>query len=216
MLEEVFKEMYIRMYKALGPQGWWPGESPFEVCVGAILTQNTNWQNVERAIENLKKQRLLSPQALYTLPLEILADLIRPTGYFRVKARRLKSFVSFLVEKFDGELSKLFMLPLEEARYALLTVPGIGLETADSILLYAGEKPTFVIDTYTRRILLRHGLATPEMNYEDLREMFMRHLPQDSQLYNEYHALLVAIGKNFCRPKKPQCNDCPLQDIESI
>ncbi len=204
------------MYEALGPQGWWPGETPFEVCVGAILTQNTNWQNVERAIDNLKKRGLLSPQALYELPEGILAELIRPAGYYRVKARRLKNFIRFLVEDFEGDLAKLFALPLEEARQALLKVSGIGPETADSILLYAGEKPTFVIDAYTRRILLRHGLATEDMGYEDLREMFMRHLPEDPALYNEYHALLVAVGKNFCRPQNPRCEDCPLKDIEAL
>lgn len=216
MREEVLKEMYKRMYEALGPQGWWPGETPFEVCVGAILTQNTNWQNVERAIDNLKKRGLLSPQALYELPEGILAELIRPAGYYRVKARRLKNFIRFLVEDFEGDLAKLFALPLEEARQALLKVSGIGPETADSILLYAGEKPTFVIDAYTRRILLRHGLATEDMGYEDLREMFMRHLPEDPALYNEYHALLVAVGKNFCRPQNPRCEDCPLKDIEAL
>ncbi len=204
------------MYEALGPQGWWPGETPFEVCVGAILTQNTNWQNVERAINNLKKKGLLSPQALHELPEDVLAELIRPAGYFRVKARRLKNFIRFLVENFEGDLARLFALPLEEARQALLTVSGIGPETADSILLYAGEKPTFVIDAYTRRILIRHGLATEEMGYEDLREMFMRHLPEDSALYNEYHALLVAVGKNFCRPQNPRCEECPLKDIEVL
>ncbi len=216
MLREVLNEMYIRMYKALGPQGWWPGDTPFEVCVGAILTQNTNWQNVERAIENLKKQNLLTPQALYELPVNILAELIRPAGYFRVKAKRLKSFINFLIEKFDGDLSKLFSLPLEDARKTLLHVPGIGPETADSILLYAGEKPTFVIDAYTRRILLRHGLATEDMGYEDLQEIFMQNLPKDPKLYNEYHALLVAIGKKFCRPKKPRCDICPLRGVENL
>ena len=208
--------MYKRMYEALGPQGWWPGETPFEVCVGAILTQNTNWQNVERAIENLKQTGVLSPKALYELPEEILAELIRPAGYFRVKATRLKNFIRFLVENFEGDLERLFALPLAEAREALLSVSGIGPETADSILLYAGEKPTFVIDAYTRRILLRHGLATEDMGYEDLREMFMRHLPEDTQLYNEYHALLVAVGKNFCRPQRPRCEECPLKDIEML
>ena len=208
--------MYKRMYEALGPQGWWPGETPFEVCVGAILTQNTNWQNVERAIENLKQTGVLSPKALYELPEGILAELIRPAGYFRVKATRLKNFIRFLVENFEGDLERLFALPLAEAREALLSVSGIGPETADSILLYAGEKPTFVIDAYTRRILLRHGLATEDMGYEDLREMFMRHLPEDTQLYNEYHALLVAVGKNFCRPQRPRCEECPLKDIEML
>ncbi len=216
MQAEILKEIYTRLFQALGPQGWWPGDTPFEVCVGAILTQNTNWQNVERAIANLKEAGVLSPEALYNLPEEMLAEMIRPAGYFRVKARRLKNFIRFLMERHQGDLDSLFSLPLDEARQQLLGVSGIGPETADSILLYAGGLPTFVIDAYTRRILLRHGLATEDLSYEDLREMFMRHLPQDPQLYNEYHALLVAAGKRFCRPQKPRCETCPLKDIEML
>ncbi len=211
----MLEEIYRRMYEALGPQGWWPGESPFEVCIGAILTQNTNWQNVERAIANLKEAGLLSPQALYALPVEILAEYIRPAGYFRVKARRLKNFIKFLVEEFQSSLDNLFSLPLSEARQRLLGVSGIGPETADSILLYAGGKPIFVVDAYTRRILLRHGLATEDMTYQDLQDLFMKHLPPESTLFNEYHALLVAVGKKFCRPRKPLCSACPLKGVEN-
>ncbi len=179
--------------------------------MGAILTQNTNWQNVERAIKNLKDKGALDPFVLYEMPLEELALLLRPAGYFRVKAQRLKNFVRFLVENYEGRLEKLFAEGLDEARAKLLSVSGIGPETADSILLYAGGLPTFVIDAYTKRILLRHGLATEEMGYEDLRELFMRHLPSDPELFNEYHALLVAVGKQFCRPRKPLCASCPLK-----
>jgi len=211
----LLEEIYRRMYEALGPQGWWPGESPFEVCIGAILTQNTNWQNVERAIANLKEAGLLSPQALYALPVEILAEYIRPAGYFRVKARRLKNFIKFLVEEFQASLDNLFSLPLSKARQRLLGVSGIGPETADSILLYAGGKPIFVVDAYTRRILLRHGLATEDMTYQDLQDLFMKHLPPESTLFNEYHALLVAVGKKFCRPRKPLCSACPLKGVEN-
>ncbi len=211
----MLEEIYRRMYEALGPQGWWPGESPFEVCIGAILTQNTNWQNVERAIANLKEAGLLSPQALYALPVEILAEYIRPAGYFRVKARRLKNFIKFLVEEFQASLDNLFSLPLSKARQRLLGVSGIGPETADSILLYAGGKPIFVVDAYTRRILLRHGLATEDMTYQDLQDLFMKHLPPESTLFNEYHALLVAVGKKFCRPRKPLCSACPLKGVEN-
>ncbi len=216
MQAEILKEIYTRLFQALGPQGWWPGETAFEVCVGAILTQNTNWQNVERAIANLKAAGVLSPEALYDLPEEMLAEMIRPAGYFRVKARRLKNFIHFLMDRHQGDLKSLFSLPLEEARQQLLGVSGIGPETADSILLYAGGLPTFVIDAYTRRILLRHGLATEELSYEDLREMFMRALPPDPKLYNEYHALLVAVGKRFCRPRKPLCATCPLKGVEML
>ncbi len=215
MNKDLLEEIYRRMYEALGPQGWWPGESPFEVCIGAILTQNTNWQNVERAIANLKEAGLLSPQALYALPVEILAEYIRPAGYFRVKARRLKNFIKFLVEEFQASLDNLFSLPLSEARQRLLGVSGIGPETADSILLYAGGKPIFVVDAYTRRILLRHGLATEDMTYQDLQDLFMKYLPPESTLFNEYHALLVAVGKKFCRPRKPLCSACPLKGVEN-
>ncbi len=201
------------MYQTLGPQNWWPGDTPLEICIGAILTQNTNWQNVEKAIKNLKKENLLSIEKLYHLPEDILAILIQPAGYFRVKAKRIKNFINFLMQEYDGNLNNLFSEGLEKARERLLSVSGIGPETADSILLYAGGLPTFVIDAYTKRILIRHGLAVEEMNYEDLREMFMRELPPDPQLYNEYHALFVEVGKRFCRPQKPLCKKCPLEGL---
>jgi len=214
MIEEALKKIYEKLYAHFGPQGWWPGESPFEVCLGAVLTQNTNWQNVERAIENLKAAGLLDPHKLYALPEETLARLIRPAGYFRVKAKRLKNFLRLLVEEYEGSLERLFGEGLAKAREKLLSVSGIGPETADSILLYAGGLPIFVIDAYTKRILLRHGLATEEMGYPELQELFMRHLPPDPQLFNEYHALLVACGKNYCRPKRPLCKQCPLEGLE--
>ncbi|WP_457756019.1 endonuclease III domain-containing protein [Thermodesulfatator indicus] len=213
LIGHILQEIYKKLSEKFGPQGWWPGETPFEVCVGAILTQNTNWQNVERAIANLKAHNLLYPQALYEISHETLAKLIRPAGYFRVKAKRLKNFVHLLVEEYHGELEALFSLGLEKAREKLLLVKGIGPETADSMLLYAGNLPIFVIDAYTRRILLRHGLAHEDMSYEDLQSLFMKNLPKDVKLFNEYHALLVACGKNFCRPKKPLCEECPLKGI---
>ena len=214
MTEEILKEIYRRLLAHFGPQGWWPGESPFEVCVGAILTQNTNWQNVERAIRALKERDLLSPEKLYRLSFDELSALIRPAGYFRVKAKRLKNFLRLLMEEYQGDLERLFAEGLPRAREKLLSVSGIGPETADSILLYAGGLPVFVIDAYTRRILCRHGLATEEMTYEDLRALFERHLPAEAELFNEYHALLVACGKNYCRPKKPLCEECPLKGVE--
>ncbi len=214
MREDLLREIFERLYDHFGPQGWWPGEDPFEICVGAILTQNTNWQNVERAIENLKKRGLLDPKKLYKLSREELAALIRPAGYFRVKAQRLKNFLRFLHEEYQGELERLFAEGLPRAREKLLSVSGIGPETADSILLYAGGIPIFVIDAYTRRILLRHGLATEEMGYDELQEFFMKNLPEDPELFNEYHALLVACGKHYCRPRRPVCENCPLQGVE--
>ena len=214
MTEEILKEIYRRLLAHFGPQGWWPGESPFEVCVGAILTQNTNWQNVERAIRALKERDLLSPEKLYRLSFDELSALIRPAGYFRVKAKRLKNFLRLLMEEYQGDLERLFAEGLPRAREKLLSVSGIGPETADSILLYAGGLPVFVVDTYTRRILCRHGLATEEMTYEDLRALFERHLPAEAELFNEYHALLVACGKHYCRPKRPLCEACPLKGVE--
>ncbi len=182
--------------------------------MGAILTQNTNWQNVERAIKNLKERGLLEPHKLFSLPLEELAQLIRPAGYFRVKAKRLKNFLKLLVEEYQGSLERLFAAGPELARQKLLAVSGIGPETADSILLYAGGFPVFVVDAYTKRILLRHGLATEEMGYEELKELFEKNLPAQTELFNEYHALLVACGKTYCRPRRPSCEKCPLKDLE--
>ncbi len=212
----ILEEIYRRLYRHFGPQHWWPAETPFEVCVGAILTQNTNWRNVERAIENLKTRDLLSPQALYELPEDLLAALIRPAGYFRVKARRLKAFVRWLVENYGGGLENLSEKETEELRRELLSLPGIGPETADSILLYALERPVFVVDAYTRRILLRHGLVTEEADYHEIQELFMENMPLEVELFNEYHALLVACGKHFCRARKLRCEaPCPLRDLQA-
>lgn len=197
------------MLARFGPRGWWPGETPFEVMVGAILTQNTNWKNVERAIENLTRERVLHPKKMLALHPATLASLIRPAGYYRVKARRLRSFLKYFVETYDGDAGRMAPRPLEELRPELLGVSGIGPETADSILLYALEKPVFVIDAYTKRILVRHGLCAEEDDYHALQELFVDHLPAEVPLYNEYHALIVETGKEYCRPK-PRCEECPL------
>jgi endonuclease III related protein len=204
--------MYETALEKLGPQLWWPGETPFEVCVGAILTQNTNWRNVEKAIANLKRQDLLSPRKMFNLPPEQLAEFIRPAGYFNVKTKRLRNFLKFLIEEYDADLEQMFSESLYELREKLLSVSGIGQETADSILLYAGEKPTFVVDTYTKRILLRHELIDEEFGYEQIQETMTDSLPEDVQLFNEYHALIVKIGKDFCKTK-PNCEGCPLMEF---
>ncbi len=193
----------------LGPQGWWPGETPFEVCVGAILTQNTNWKNVEKAIANLKSRDLLDPRRLYALPVGELASLIRPAGYFNIKAKRLRNFLKFLLEEYDGDLDRMFAERLETLREKILSVKGIGPETADSILLYAGHKLIFVVDAYTRRILLRHELISEEAEYHEIQRYFMDHLPDDLQSFNEFHALIVNIGKNWCKSREPDCAHCP-------
>ncbi|MFA5109877.1 MAG: endonuclease III domain-containing protein [Desulfobaccales bacterium] len=202
-------ELYDKTWQALGPQGWWPGETPFEVAVGAILTQNTNWGNVAKAIAVLKDRDLLEPRALGDLPEAELAELIRPAGYYNVKARRLKNFLDFLANRYDNSLAKMAGDEAERLRPALLGVKGIGPETADSILLYALHKPTFVVDAYTFRILSRHQLIGEACSYEELRGLFMERLPSEVPLYQEYHALLVRLGKDWCRPK-PRCDTCPL------
>ena len=205
--------IYQRLSDAFGPQHWWPGDSPFEVCVGAILTQNTNWGNVKRAISNLKNGGLLSPGAIYEIPGQMLAGVIRPAGYYNVKAGRLRNFVAFLVEEFNGELETMFETGLEALRPMLLDIKGIGPETADSILLYAGSLPTFVVDTYTARVLLRHDITDENADYEEIRALFMEHIPLNIELYNEYHALLVNLGKNYCKKGRPICEECPIGPI---
>ena len=205
--------IYERLLAAFGPQDWWPGDSPFEVCTGAILTQNTSWENVKRAISNLKNKGLLSPRAIYELPRESLAQVIRPAGYYNVKAGRLQNFVAFLLDKFEGNLDNMFSMGLETLRTMLLDIKGIGPETADSILLYAGELPSFVVDVYTVRVLMRHNFIDENAGYEEVRSLFMDHLPADVELYNEYHALWVILGKSFCKKTKPRCEGCPLNGI---
>jgi endonuclease III related protein len=195
----------------LGPQHWWPARSPFEVIVGAILTQNTNWANVERAIANLRRERMLSPFAIERVPLRRLSILVRPSGYFRQKAKKLKAFVDFLRCEYRGSLARMFRTPTAELREKLLGIYGIGPETADSILLYAGKKDVFVVDAYTKRILERHGWAAEKHEYEEMRTLLEKNLPRDAALYNEFHAQFVQVGKNWCRPREPRCSECPLE-----
>lgn len=202
------------MLHALGPQGWWPGRTRFEVIVGAILAQNTAWTNVARAIANLRQARVLTPKALVALPAPKLARLVQPSGYYRTKAARVKRFLRFLRARYALNLSRMFAERPSKLREELLAVSGIGPETADSILLYAGGVPVFVVDAYTRRILGRHGLIRADATYDAVQALFTENLPPDPALYNEYHALLVAVGKDFCRPL-PRCARCPLRpDLE--
>ena len=205
-------DIYRRLFEFFGPQHWWPGESPFEVIVGAVLVQNTNWQNVKRAIDNLREADVLQPHALYEVPPGELEELIRPAGYFRIKARRLRSVLEFLVERYDGSLATMFASDRFTLREELLAVHGIGPETADSILLYAGELPVFVVDTYTHRVMTRHGWVDFDTDYHRIQDHFQSGLPEDVALYNEYHALLVRLGKEYCRKTKPKCDACPLAD----
>lgn len=208
----LLRRLYDTLLEAFGPQGWWPGETPFEVMVGAVLTQNTNWRNVERAIDNLKRGDLLEPRRLARLSEDELARLIQPAGFFRVKARRLKALVDWLMESAGGEVERLRRRPPGRLREELLGVPGVGPETADSILLYALEKPVFVVDAYTRRVLRRHRLIDERAGYDEVQRLFQSSLPRRAALYNEYHALLVELGKRYCRPR-PRCRGCPARPV---
>ncbi|MHC5108413.1 MAG: endonuclease III domain-containing protein [Planctomycetota bacterium] len=205
--------IFDRLLRAFGPQHWWPGETPCEVVIGAILTQNTAWTNVERAIARLRKSNALSLEAIHHLDDGRLADLIRPAGTYRVKAQRLKSFAARLMDEHDGSLSAMLGGGLAQARDRLLAIPGVGPETADAILLYAGGHPTFVVDAYTRRILRRHLVINDDAGYEDVRSLIQARLPEDAALFNEYHALMVELGKRHCR-KSASCRDCPLEPFE--
>ncbi len=211
-IPETLNRIYELLIEAFGPQHWWPGESRLEVIVGAILTQNTAWTNVEKAIANLRSADKLSAGAFHVMSRDELAELIRPAGYFNVKAKRLKNFFDWLFENHCGDADRLEDFDGEKLREMLLEVNGIGPETADSIVLYAFEKPVFVVDAYTCRIFFRHLLLEDGMNYEMVREFFESNLPSNAGFYNEYHALLVNLGKDFCRPK-PRCENCPLREL---
>jgi len=191
--------MYRAMLDHFGPQGWWPGDGPLEIMIGAVLTQNTNWANVKRAIVNLREHGLIDIEKLVAIDPGDLAELIRPAGYFKLKAKRLKNVMNFLWREYEGDLDSLFQLPVCDLRDQLISVNGIGPETADDIVLYAGEKPTFVVDAYTYRIMVRHKLIGEEDDYLAIKEFFESNLPEDVELFKEYHALIVAAGKSFCR-----------------
>lgn len=201
----ILMDIYIKLYRTFGPQHWWPAETPFEVAVGAILTQNTNWQNVERAISNLKEKELLDPESLHSIDINSLASLIRPAGYYNVKAKRLKAFLDFLIRDFGGKMENMASLEVDDLRERLLNIDGIGPETADSILLYALNKPVFVVDVYTKRVLIRHGIINSNADYEEIQSLFHQSLKRDISLYNEFHALFVKLGKTFCKPE-PLCS----------
>jgi endonuclease-3 related protein len=204
--------IYHRLFDHYGPQNWWPAESPFEMAVGAILVQNTNWVNVEKAIANLIAANTLDCKSILALERGELEKLIRPSGFFRQKAQRLQLFCAHLREFHQGQIEILAAQSLDIAREELLVLKGIGPETADSILLYAGQQPSFVVDAYTNRLFQRLGLLNGTEKYEQVRTLFMNELPADVVLYNEYHALIVIHCKEFCR-KKPLCAGCPCTDL---
>lgn len=208
------QDIYARLYAHFGPQHWWPqSDGAFEIILGAILTQNTAWTNVEQALANLRRAELLTPARLHRSRGSRIERLIRPSGFFRLKTIKLQAFTRFLFEKHRGRLKHLFALDAETMREELLTVYGIGPETADSIVLYAAHKPIFVIDAYTRRICSRLGLAKEGAPYDELQQIFMTHLPQSAKMFNQYHALFVALGKYMCRKRAPKCSVCPLKAV---
>ncbi len=209
---ELLMGIYSRLFNAFGPQHWWPGETPFEIMIGAILTQNTNWKNVEKAIKNLKEAGVFSPSAMLEIHPQRLATLIKSSGYFNQKAKKLKNFLKFFKEEYGFSIERMKEEKLERLREKLLSVKGIGKETADSILLYALEKPIFVVDAYTYRVLSRHNIIPEDANYDEIQELFMNNLEHDVQLFNEYHALFVKVGKDYCK-RKPLCDTCPLKEL---
>lgn len=204
------RDFYERMAAHFGPTHWWPGDTAFEIALGAILTQNTAWTNVEKAIANLKAAGLLAPHAILDADTETLEAALRPSGYFRQKAVRVRLFCEHLLNHYDGDMARMAQRPLNELRPELLALHGIGPETADDILLYACGKPVFVVDTYTKRILSRHGVVPPNIGYEHLRAHFEGHLAADVLQWQEYHGLIVFTAKDFCRTR-PNCEGCPLQ-----
>lgn len=206
-------DIYRRLYSYYGPQHWWPGDTPFEILVGAVLTQNTNWSNVVKAIDNLKARRLLSFDALQGAAVEEVAACIRPSGYYNLKAQRLGNLLQMIQRQYGGELDGLLTDETSCARDNLLSVKGIGPETADAILLYCGNHPLFVVDTYTHRVFSRHNLVPEECDYNALQDIFMDNLLPDAQMFNEYHALIVRVGKDYCKKGNPLCEQCPLRGV---
>ena len=211
-VDDILREIYDRLWAAYGPQHWWPARTIPEVVAGAILTQNTAWRNVERAIANLRRAECLTWSALRDMPEQRVARLIRPSGTYRIKAVRLKAFVDHLWNHHHGSLRSMLGGELEQARGRLLAIRGVGPETADAILLYAGNRATFVVDAYTRRVLRRHLVTAPGVRYEMVRQSFHRAVKPDIGVYKEYHALLVAVGKRHCRAGA-SCEACPLADL---
>lgn len=212
-IRKALMSIYDRMYDHFGPRGWWPGETLFEICVGAILTQSVSWKNVTKAITNLRNVGLLNLNSMYHCSLEDLERCIIPTLYFRMKAKKLKAFVNHVIENYNGDLKSMLSQEISYLRQELLGMYGIGPETADSILLYAAEKPIFVVDAYTRRIFSRIGFWDEDITYSEMQKFFMNHLSRDFSFFNEYHALIVGVGNKFCSNKKPRCDECPVMEL---
>ncbi|MGB9602719.1 MAG: endonuclease III domain-containing protein [Verrucomicrobiia bacterium] len=217
-LKTALQKAYDLMYRQFGYQDWWPGDTDFEICIGAILTQNTAWSNVEKAIENLKRQGALDPYVIHKMPISELANLIRPAGYFNIKAKRVKNFVNVLVEKYNGSIALLLEGTRDTVRKRLLAINGIGKETADSMMLYAGQHLSFVVDAYTKRIFSRHNWCRPDAEYDEIKALCENSLNKDVSknllnYWRDYHAQLVMVGKNYCRKSNPKCECCPLNPL---
>ncbi|MBA4019750.1 MAG: endonuclease [Pirellula sp.] len=206
------QEAFDRLLERYGPQHWWPGEGPFEILVGTVLVQNTNWRNVEKAIDNLREAGVLTPEKIYALDPEELGELIRPAGYYQVKTKRLRNLLRLIIDQYDGDLDTMFAGNMHALREELLGVNGVGPETADCILLYVGNFPKFIADGYAMRVAARHGWIEFEADYHGLQDFFESRLPAEAPLYNEYHALLVKVGKEHCKTK-PICTGCPLEEL---
>ncbi|MDD2585299.1 MAG: endonuclease III domain-containing protein [Syntrophomonadaceae bacterium] len=207
---EYLENIYNLLLQHFGPRGWWPGDSQLEIILGAVLTQAVAWKNVEKAIDNLKGADLLNLTRLDAIKEDDLADLIKPALYHRQKAKKIKILITFIYSEYEGDLNVMFKSPLEELRVKLLSVWGIGPETADSILLYAGNYKIFVIDAYTLRIFYRLGLCKEDTAYSEMQDFMHKYVIPEVRIYNEYHALLVALGANYCSKSRPRCNNCPL------
>jgi endonuclease III related protein len=214
-MQNQYQAIYGLLFDHFGPQYWWPGESPFEIMVGAVLTQNTNWRNVSKAIDNLRDAGFLTYSSFQQLSIDEIASYIRPSGYYNLKAKRLKNLMNMVAERYDGELDHFLTDTHDACRENLLSVKGVGPETADSILLYACEHPAFVIDAYTHRIFSRHQLVDEETDYEAMQEIFQSNVVEDVKLFNEYHALIVKTASTYCKKNNPLCESCPLQGINN-
>ncbi|NQV00079.1 MAG: hypothetical protein HQ538_05020 [Parcubacteria group bacterium] len=211
MKDKKLTKIYKKLYSYFGKQHWWPARTKLEVIIGAMLTQNTSWSNVEKAIANLRKNKLLSFKKLSKVKINKLATLIKPAGYFNIKAKRLKNLLKFLQTRYRGNLGNMEKIRTKELRQQLLNVNGVGFETADSILLYAFNKPVFVIDAYTKRIFSRLKMLSLDSDYDKAQDLFKDNLSCNSRLFNEYHALIVRLGKDYCKKSKPKCSECPIQ-----
>ena len=210
--KNIFRTIYKKLYSKFGPQHWWPGDTPFEIMIGAILTQNTAWSNVEKAIDNLKRKKLLDPVRLNKISIKTLKKYIRPSGFYNIKAKRIKNFLVFLLQ-YNNNIKLLKVRNTGRLRLELLGINGIGRETADSILLYALGKGIFVVDSYTRRMLIRHRIIRKNADYDHIQRRFMENVPKKATFYNEYHALIVALAKRYCKKEKPLCDICPLKGL---